>query len=443
MVYFSSQSPRRLAWASYSSFAAFGVFWGTWGASIPRIRSQADISDGQLGTALLFIGAGALPAMLLTGRIIDRFGVRITAAVTLILLGASGLIVALTTTGFVSLCFGLLLVGATSGAADVAINSAAGSAEKLAATPVITRSHGMFSAFVVVSSLVTGLSTALGAGTTFSFVLVVATSTIASGYLLSALPAEMPSAPRRTSAQKDDLRHVRTDPASGVPVAAILLIGILGALAFAGENAHQSWAAVFFEDELSTGAALGSTAPAAFAAVVAITRFSTGELQPAHATRTLVLGAAAASVGATILAAAPNVIVAVIGLAVAAAGTAVLYPTLLGIVSRSTEDATRGQATSLLTTISYLGFLLGPVYVGLWSEAAGLRAAMAAIAALCAVLLVLTPILLRFRRKLIDPTPPVVNAAHHPKKDDDAREHDLAERTSPMDKHHRLTDRDL
>ncbi|MET4097691.1 MFS family permease [Arthrobacter sp. UYCu712] len=434
MIRSSSQSAHRLAWASYASFAAFGVFWGTWGASIPRIRSQAGISDGQLGTALLFIGAGALPAMLLTGRIIDRFGVRITAAVTLILLGASGLIVALAATGFASLCFGLLLVGAASGAADVAINSAAGSAEQLAATPVITRSHGMFSAFVVVSSLVAGRLTALGAGTTFSFVLVIAASMIASGYLLhaSSSSAEVPSARQRIRAETGDLRHRRADPASGIPVLPILLVGILGAMAFASENAHQSWAAVFFEDELGTGAALSSAAPAIFAAVVAITRFSTGGLQPAHATRTLVLGATAASVGATILAGAPNVIVALIGLAVAAAGTAVLYPTLLGIVSRSTEDATRGRATSLLTTISYLGFLLGPVYVGLWSEAAGLRAAMAAIAALCALLLALTPVLLRIRRKLTDPSSPphianTANTAHHPKQDDDAREHDLAE----------------
>ncbi len=416
MVASTRQFPHRLAWASYASFAAFGVFWGTWGASIPRLRSQAGISDGQLGTALLFIGAGALPAMLLTGRIIDRFGVRITAAVTLFLLGASGLIVALTTTGFVSLCFGLLLVGATSGAADVAINSAAGSAEMFASTPVITRSHGMFSAFVVVSSLVTGLSTVMGAGTAFSFVLVVAASTIVSMYLLYASPAEVSSDRQLTKKEPGGLRDRRANPASGVPVLAILLVGTLGAIAFASENAHQSWAAVFFEDELGTGAALSSTAPAVFAAVVAITRFSTGGLQPAHATRTLVLGAAAASAGATILAAAPNVIVAMIGLAVAAAGTAVLYPTLLGIVSRSAEEATRGRATSLLTTISYLGFLLGPVYVGLWSEAAGLRAAMAAIAALCAVLLALTPVLLRIRQNLIysAPAPPIVNTANTP-----------------------------
>jgi len=53
--------------AAYAGFAVFGGFWGAWGASIPAIRDQAGVSDGQLGTALLFVGAGALPAMLLSG----------------------------------------------------------------------------------------------------------------------------------------------------------------------------------------------------------------------------------------------------------------------------------------------------------------------------------------------------------------------------------------
>lgn len=86
--------------------------------------------------------------------------------------------------------------------------------------------------------------------------------------------------------------------------------------------------------------------------------------------------------------------IAWIGLAVSAGGTAVLYPTLLGMLTRSTREEARGRATSLLATVSYLGFLLGPVYVGLGSEAAGLRGAMLAVAGLCAALLVLTPVLL-------------------------------------------------
>lgn len=395
---------RNLPLASYLSFGAFGIFWGTWGASIPGFRSQTGISDGQLGVALLFIGSGAVPAMLLIGRIIDRLGVNYTAAAALTAQAVLGLVVALGATDFTSLCVGLLLLGAASGVADVAINAMAGAAEQGSARPVITRSHGMFSAFVVTSSLGTGLSTTLGATIVFSFVVVVVSSAIVGLFLLCALPARTPSGVplREKGAEAQD----RGDSAgAGVPTLVVLLLGTFGGLAFAGENAHQSWSAVFFEDELGAGPGLSSTAPAVFAAVVAVTRFGAGVLKPSQAHGMLIIGAAAASVGAAILAAAPTTIVAWIGLAVAAGGTAVLYPTLLGMLSRSTSEEARGRATSLLATVSYLGFLLGPVYVGLWSEAAGLRGAMMAVAGLCAALLVLSPVLLRIRQRHIG-TPP-------------------------------------
>jgi hypothetical protein len=44
-----------------------------------------------------------------------------------------------------------------------------------------------------------------------------------------------------------------------------------------------------------------------------------------------------------------------------------------------------------VTTVAYLGFLLGPVYVGAWAEVVGLRGAMAAVAALVVLLALLAP----------------------------------------------------
>jgi MFS family permease len=103
--------------------------------------------------------------------------------------------------------------------------------------------------------------------------------------------------------------------------------------------------------------------PAVFAATVAITRFSIGGLRAAHAQTVLLARALGSAAGAATIAAAPNLFVAALGLALAAAGTAVLFPTLLGIVSRNVDETHRGRATSIVTTVSYLGFLLGPVYV--------------------------------------------------------------------------------
>ena len=80
--------------AAYAGFAVFGGFWGAWGASIPAIRDQAGVSDGQLGTALLFVGAGALPAMLLSGSTLlgvlsDRVPDGMRASATAIVTGVA------------------------------------------------------------------------------------------------------------------------------------------------------------------------------------------------------------------------------------------------------------------------------------------------------------------------------------------------------------------
>ena len=85
----------RAAYAPYAAFAAFGIFWGAWGAALPALRTQAGVSDGQLGTALLFVGLGALPSMAFTGRAVDRFGLRV-AAWLLATLAAAGLLISTT-----------------------------------------------------------------------------------------------------------------------------------------------------------------------------------------------------------------------------------------------------------------------------------------------------------------------------------------------------------
>jgi MFS family permease len=371
--------------SAFVAFAAFGSFWGVWGASVPRVQDQAGIGDGQLGFALLFVGAGALPAMLLVGRALDRWGLMV-AALVISALGAAGAGLALTAVNLASLCAGLAVVGATSGAADVAMNAVAGRAEKTAGRPVITRAHGVFSSLVVLASLATGLASAASLPLAVPFIAVAVLCLTAGAAMVKTLPADQ----GHNSRQATD-----SAPYGQWRVVPFLLIGVLGALAFASENAHQSWSAVFAHNELHAGLGLSAVAPAVFAGTVAITRFSIGGLKATHARTVLLAGAAAAAAGTALIAAAPTLLIAGLGLAVAAAGTAVLFPTLIGIVSRNVDEHYRGRATSLVTTVSYLGFLLGPVYVGLWADAAGLRGAMVAVAALGVGLFVLTPALLR------------------------------------------------
>lgn len=381
------QTTRRVALTPYWAFAVFGAFWGVWGASLPRLRELASITDGQLGIALLFVGAGALPAMLLTGRALDRWGLWLTGPL-LLSLGVTGCLVPLAAgSGFAALCGGMAVVGAVSGASDVAMNSLAGRAERTTGRPTIATAHATLSAVVVVASLGTGVLGAAGGAFLVPFALVA----LAAAAACIAIVRAVPTGPQASDPERGDAGAV-----AGLPVALVLGLGMLGALAFAGENAHQSWSAVLLEDELATPVGLSAIGPAVFAAVVAVTRFAIARVSPRHARTVILVGAMVATAGALLLAAAPSLTIALVALGLAAAGTAVLFPTILAIVSRAVPEHRRGRTTSLVTTVAYTGFLAGPPYVGLVADAVDLRGAMIGVAALTALLVVLVPVVLRW-----------------------------------------------
>lgn len=395
----------RAAYAPYAAFAAFGIFWGAWGAGLPALRTQAGVSEGQLGTALLFVGLGALPSMAFTGRAVDRFGLRVAAWLLAALAGA-GLLITASADGMVLLAIGMLVVGAASGAADVAINTLAGRAEHTTAKPLLTRSHGLFSVGVVIASLSTGAL--LGAGLS----LLAAFAVAAAVMLALAAAAQLTSTSLRTPAPRGDAdppedargaaREERGAPASGTaaphgaqkltgllrrisPASPLFVVGLVAALAYAIENAHQSWGAVMLTDVFTASPELAAAAPATFAATAALARLSLAPLSRSHPTAILIGGGALAAVGSAVLATAPSVVVALIGLVLAALGTATLFPTLLSRTLRGADPAQHGRATSAVAATAYLGFLLGPAYVGLLAENSGLRGAMAGVAALAVV----------------------------------------------------------
>jgi len=364
-----------LSRASYVAFSAFGLFWGTWGALLPALRSQASLTDAQFGTVLLFIGVGALPAMLLSGRAVDRWGIWV-AGIMLISLAVAATIVGATAHNFVSASISMLLLGVASGASDVAINSLAGRAEQQTGSRIITRSHGVFSLFVVIGSLVAGAARSVNLNPLTIFL-----STAVVILILGTCVAHLAKTSDVTS--DSDVRGSER-PALG-SFAPFLLIGLVGALAFAVENAHQSWGAVFLSDELHAPPGIAALAPATFAAFAATARFASSAARGLKPPLLLVGGSLVAATGTMIVAYSDSIWVALVGFAIAAIGTSVLFPTLLSIATKNVPETQRGRATSAVGTIAYLGFLLGPVYVGLLASTTNLRTALVGVALLALV----------------------------------------------------------
>jgi len=355
-------------------FAAFGAFWGAWGAALPAVQEHAGVDDGQLGVALLFIGAGALVSMRGAGTLVDRWGAAALPA-TMAVFGAAALLPGLASSTL-GLSAALFVLGAGSGAVDVAINAEGTRSETATGQPVLSLAHGTFSACVVAGSLATGGLRAAGAGAELVLALV--------GGLVVAIAIGLSQAPAAGGAVAAARMSLRRVPRI------LLVLGGLCALAFFVENAWQSWGAVHLESDLDASPALGALAPALFAGAAAASRLGGHALVGRFDEIALMrVGATAGAAGTVVAAFAPVAALALAGIAVAGAGISICAPILFSLAGRNADEAVRGAAVSVVTTIAYLGFLVGPAVVGLLADATTLRASLAGAGAVALLLAVL------------------------------------------------------
>jgi MFS family permease len=361
-----------------AGFGAFGLFWGAWGAILPAVKAEADVSDAQLGGALLMVGLGALVSMRFTGYLIDRYG-GVVLPVVVVLFAACGVLPAFAGSA-VTLGAALFLLGVTSGATDVAINATGTAAEAQTSKPLMNLAHGLFSIAVVVSSLSTAGLRSAGAGALPVLGGVFAVIVLVAVLLL------YPGSPRSLAVQTDKPKRRRLEPA-------LLVFGGLCALAYVVENAWQSWSAVHLDTSLGAAPGLASSAPAVFAAAAATGRISgnalLARLRPAQL---LVAGGSVAAVGSLLAATAGNAWVALVGIGIAGLGTSVCAPTIISMAGAWAGPDRRAGAISTVTTIAYLGFLLGPAAVGAASSVWSLPAALAGVAVLAVVVALLGPV---------------------------------------------------
>jgi predicted MFS family arabinose efflux permease len=353
--------------------AAFGWFWGTFGASLPAVKAHAAVSDGELGIALLCVGAGALATMRPMGTLVDRHG-RLLLPVAMLGFAATALFPAAARSAF-TLAAALLLLGAASGAVDVAIN-AEGVRAEASGRPLLNLAHALFSAGVVAASLLTGILRSLDA----ELVVVLGATSIAlaaTAFTLSRLAAAPRAAPAAAAGAGALLRIPRP----------LVILGGLCAIAYMVENAWQSWSAVHLHETLETSAAFASLGPALFAASALAGRLLGHRLTTRISDRLLLAGGAAVAGAGTLLGAtASSSAVALLGIALAGLGTSVCAPTLISLAGRIAAAELRGAAVSIVTTIAYLGFLVGPAAVGLAAAASTLPAALTGVAVLAALL---------------------------------------------------------
>ena len=190
-------------------------------------------------------------------------------------------------------------------------------------------------------------------------------------------------------------------PSSPVPghrrLAPVLVgLGAVTASAFLVEDAVASWSALHLERDLGAAPWVGGLGPGLFAAAMAAGRFGVHVVaRPGSEARVLGSGGVVLAAGLLLLALAPGPALALVGTAVAGAGVSVISPTLFSAVGARSAPGRSGADLALVTAFGYVGFVTGPVLVGLLSEALTLPRAIASLAVLALAIAVAGPWLLR------------------------------------------------
>ena len=354
---------------SLSAFGAFGVFWGAWAVLLPAIKEQTGASVAELGVALLFVAAAALPTMFATGLLLDRFGPRILP-VSAISFGLAVLLPGLADS-FWQLVLSLIVVGAASGALDVSINFGATSIEACGGAPIMQKAHASFSGGFLAGSVFAALAREAGVD---PVVILLATSAVP--FLSAWLNREALGLP--PPAEKRARRISLSRP--------LLILGLLCGIAFVVESGIEQWSALFLETELDAAPALSGLGPAFFAAAMVTGRVLGHGLGIRFGDRRLLAGGALVSAFGLALAATSTAVpVALIGFFLGGGGISVAAPVLLGAAGRGSSERERGSAVASVTTVSYLGFLAGPPLIGVVSGALDLRAGVALLAGIAAL----------------------------------------------------------
>jgi MFS family permease len=357
-------SKRRVAVGAMFFFV--GLCFATWASRIPDIQSKFGLSEGELGTLLLFLPIGSVIGLPIAGWAVHRFGSKgvslvggITYALTLPLIGLS------TSTWMllpVLVCYGML-----GNVMNISLNTQGLTLEDQMGKSILSSFHGLWS--------LAGFSGAgLGAGLIFlgftpaQHFGVVSVISLAIIFFAKDLIVK-----EQKSAEGGGLVLKKPD-------ALLLRVSMIAFLGMMSEGCMFDWSGVYFKKVVLAEPALVALGYVAFMGAMASGRFITDRLA-ARYTKVAVIQVSGLLIfiGLLLSVLMPVVWAATLGFLLVGLGVASIIPLSYGIAGRSKLYAP-SVALALVSTISFFGFLLGPPVIGFVAELFDLKISFALVA---------------------------------------------------------------
>ena len=350
----------RIRWAVSLFYFSMGLCFSSWASRIPTIKDALDLSDGQLGTILFVLPLGQLSMMFFSGKLVTRFGSHRTLPVAILLYTFS-----LTNIGLAQnpwqLALGLVLFGISGNLTNISINTQGIYTEGLFKRTIMTSFHGMWSLAGFTGALV-GLGMLAFKISTYTHFLIVATIILLlvltnSKYLIQAKETKRPE--RKKIFSKPDK--------------SLVLLGVIGFCSMASEGIMFDWSGIYFKDIVKAPGPLIILGYTSFMIMMASGRFFGDRLINKFGRKKVIqISGLMISFGMFLAVIFPNIVFSTIAFMIIGLGVSAVVPTLYSIAGKHPTIPT-GEALTTVSTVSFLGFLMGPPLIGHIAELFSLR----------------------------------------------------------------------
>ncbi|WP_188813456.1 MFS transporter [Hymenobacter cavernae] len=340
-------------------FFLLGLCFASWASRIPSIQQKLGFSDAVLGLVLFAMPVGLMISLPIAGWLIAKEGSRkvIVAAlllysVTLVGLGWAQNIMQL------ALC--LFVFGFASNTANISVNTQAVGVEALYGKSIMASFHGLWSlagfAGAAIGTFMIGLGIVPGQHFLFIMATGVAGAAICSRYLLVEDHNVNPDQPIFVKPDKE-----------------LLTLGLIAFFSLICEGAMFDWSGVYFKKIVQPAPSLVGAGFTAFMSTMALGRFGADWFKDRFGLRrTLQLSGALTAGGLLLAVVIPLFATAVLGFFLVGFGVSSVVPLVYSAAGKS-KTMSPGSALAAVSTIGFLGFLLGPPMIGLVAGATSLR----------------------------------------------------------------------
>lgn len=352
-------------------FFFFGGSSASWASRIPTIKEAFGVSDSAWGFVLLYLSIGTLITLPFAGKLVEKLGSKKSTVIFLI-----AYLIFLVGIGYWDVLWqlkiNLVMFGALGNIANIAINTQAINISKSYKGQIIGSLHGTWSIGGFAASWLGAEMISNHVPPLEHFIYYSSVGIIVSLLLFRFLVPD--------STDKEEAPINKKKVKFQMPDKNLALLGVLAFLSMVAEGTMTDWASEYMKHITLAPVELVGYGLTAYMFAMASGRFiSDFTVKRFGEHKTLIISGILIFIGLGMAVLFPTVYNTIISFMVVGLGVSAVVPVVYNLAGHS-KTIPPQQALTIITSIGFIGFFLGPPVIGFIAESFTLKTAFAIIA---------------------------------------------------------------